>query len=219
MLARSLNLFRQQTARQTTVNGAVPAILYPEYLVPPLKFCTAVSARPKRDKRRLPLFPDGQEWNDIKGGSAGDDAWVVGKYYLGIFCRSVIRWRMLMVGVADGVGAWNTKENGRPGLWARLLMHYWAVECEERIQLWKVDRGRGTHTIEAVEEEKEVDIIPMLQRAYLRTAIEMENSGGWLGSTTACVALLQRSTLHVANVSPLLPTLLPQFSHVLGTCG
>ena len=43
----------------------------------------------------------------------------------------------------------------------------------------------------------------MLHAAYLRTAIEMERTGEWVGSTTACVALLQRSTLHIANVHPL----------------
>jgi len=113
-----------------------------------------------------------------------------------------------VVGVADGVGAWNTKEMGRPGLWARLLMHYWALECEERMQLWKVDRatsGGGTDSglmKVSYGDEKEVDVVAMLQRAYLRTAIEMERTGGWVGSTTACVGLLQRSTLHIANVPP-----------------
>jgi hypothetical protein len=102
-----------------------------------------------------------------------------------------------MEGVADGVGAWNTKEKGRPGLWARLLMHYWALECEERMKLWKVDRISGLAFDEA---EEEVDIVQILHRAYLRTKIEMENTGGWVGSTTATVGLLQRSTLHIANV-------------------
>jgi hypothetical protein len=106
-----------------------------------------------------------------------------------------------MGGVADGVGAWNTKEKGRPGLWARLLMHYWAVECEERMKLWKVDRISG---LALDEDEEEVDIVQMLHRAYLRTKIEMENTGGWVGSTTATVGLLQRSNLHIANVSPIL---------------
>jgi protein phosphatase PTC7 len=103
----------------------------------------------------------------------------------------------LIVGVADGVGAWNTKEKGRPHLWSRLLMHYWAMECEERMKLWKVDRETGSGKFN---QEEGVDVVSMLHRAYLRTAIETEKSGGWIGSTTACVALLQRSTLHIANV-------------------
>lgn len=102
---------------------------------------------------------------------------------------------------------------GRPGLWARLLMHYWALECEERMQLWKVDRatcGGGTDSglmKVSYGDEKEVDVVAMLHRAYLRTAIEMERTGGWVGSTTACVGLLQRSTLHIANV-PIPPVFL-----------
>jgi len=113
------------------------------------------------------------------------------------------------VGVADGVGAWNMKENGRPGLWARVLMHYWALECEERMKLWKVNRSTipsSSTTAPSVGfnlfgNEEKIDVVAMLQRAYLRTVCTMENSGGWVGSTTACVALLQRSTLHIANVS------------------
>jgi hypothetical protein len=97
------------------------------------------------------------------------------------------------------------KENGRPGLWSRLLMHYWALECEERMKLWKVDRkeagGAGTSGFNLFGDEDKVDVISMLQRAYLRTVCQMEDSGGWVGSTTACVALLQHSTLHIANVS------------------
>src|SRR5215471_16263484 len=107
--------------------------------------------------------------------------------------------RSLISGIADGVGAWNTKEKGRPHLWSRLLMHFWALECEERMKLWKVDRETGT-VLGRFEQEDEVDVVAMLHRAYLRTAIETENSGGWIGSTTACVALLQRSVLHIANV-------------------
>src|SRR5271168_2877674 len=80
-------------------------------------------------------------------------------------------------------------------------MHYWALECEERMKLWKVDRDvNATGMMKFANIEEEVDVIQMLHRAYLRTAIEMERTGGWVGSTTACVALLQRSALHIANV-------------------
>lgn len=211
----SLGLFREKkkapVADPSSNKSTVPSIhdtgtsgaFYPS-----LKLHSAVSARPKREKRRLPLFPEGGEWTGILGDTAGDDAWVVGKYYLGNF-------RFLLpsngagevtIGIADGVGAWNTKEKGRPGLWSRLLMHYWALECEERMKLWKVDRATGRSRaaagvgVDFVSTEEDVDVVQMLHQAYLRTAIEMEQSGGWVGSTTACVALLQRSTLHIANV-------------------
>lgn len=83
-------------------------------------------------------------------------------------------------------------------------MHYWALECEERMKLWKVDRDATAgkdNMMKFTTTEKEVDVIQMLHRAYLRTAIKMERTGGWVGSTTACVALLQRSALHIANVN------------------
>jgi hypothetical protein len=51
---------------------------------PVLKLSSAWSARPKREKRRQPIFPEGGSWTDIRGDTAGDDAWVVGKYYLGM---------------------------------------------------------------------------------------------------------------------------------------
>jgi hypothetical protein len=87
-------------------------------------------------------------------------------------------------------------------------MHYWALECEERMKLWKVDRATGMSGAAAgdgvnlTSTEENVDVVQILHRAYLQTAIEMERTGGWVGSTTACVALLQRSTLHIANVFP-----------------
>ncbi|TGZ84394.1 hypothetical protein EX30DRAFT_393897 [Ascodesmis nigricans] len=32
------------------------------------------------------------------------------------------------LGVADGVGAWNTKAHGHAALWSRLMLHYWSNE-------------------------------------------------------------------------------------------
>ena len=196
-----LSLFREKKD-PVIEKSAVPSIHHTGTsgaFYPPLKLNSAISARAKRDKRRLPIFPDGYQWTGILGGTAGDDAWVVGKYYLGKSHLFLVGGKLLIVGVADGVGAWNTKEKGRPHLWSRLLMHYWALECEERMKLWKVDRKTGTAP-GRFNQEEEVDVISMLHRAYLRTTIETEKSGGWIGSTTACVALLQQSALHIANV-------------------
>ena len=81
----SLGLFRDK--KVVAEKSAVPSIYHTGTygaIYPPLKLSSAVAARPKREKRRLPLFPDdGPEWSGIRGDSAGDDAWVVGKYYLG----------------------------------------------------------------------------------------------------------------------------------------
>src|SRR5579871_747295 len=164
----SLSLFRDKksASSQDTTKCGVPSIHHAgtsDSVYPPLRLESAVSARPKREKRRIPLFPEGGPFHDIRGDSAGDDAWVLGKYYLGtrVFCVLID----IGVGVADGVGAWNMKENGRPGLWSRLLMHYWALECEERMKLWKVDRTTSTTGFNMFGNEEEVDIASMLQRA------------------------------------------------------
>jgi len=81
----SLGLFREK--KVAPEKSDVPSIHHTGTygaFYPPLKLSSAVAARPKREKRRLPLFPDeGPEWTGIRGDSAGDDAWVVGKYYLG----------------------------------------------------------------------------------------------------------------------------------------
>ena len=82
----SLELFgeKKRSAPEKTIKSAVPSIHHTGGAVyPSLKLCSAVSARPKREKRRLPLFPEEGEWTGILGDTAGDDAWVVGKYYLG----------------------------------------------------------------------------------------------------------------------------------------
>ena len=82
----SLGLFRDK--KVVPEKSTVPSIHHAGTsggFYPPLKLSSAVSAMPKREKRRLPLFPDeGPEWAGIRGDSAGDDAWVVGKYYVGI---------------------------------------------------------------------------------------------------------------------------------------
>lgn len=104
----SLSLFRDKKD-PITEKIAVPSIHHTGTsgaFYPPLKLRSAVSARAKRDKRRLPIFPDGYQWTGILGGTAGDDAWVVGKYYLGksnlFLCPGAVvdrrgcRWRRSM---------------------------------------------------------------------------------------------------------------------------
>ena len=84
----SLGLFREKKGPAVTEKSAVPSIHHTGTsgaFYPPLKLNSAISAQAKRDKRRLPIFPEGHQWTGIRGGTAGDDAWVVGKYYLGIY--------------------------------------------------------------------------------------------------------------------------------------
>jgi hypothetical protein len=94
----SLGIFRDKKVPPPPDPGAkVPSILRANTVVPPLRFAPAVSARPKRDKRRLPIFPPGNDWGEIRGGSAGDDAWVMGKYYLGTLTPSPPMYRRFML--------------------------------------------------------------------------------------------------------------------------
>ena len=83
----SLGIFREKKVPPTPEKSTVPSIHHTGTsgaFYPPLKLHSAISARAKRDTRRLPIFPDGgTRWMGIRGDTAGDDAWVVGKYYLG----------------------------------------------------------------------------------------------------------------------------------------
>lgn len=51
----------------------------------------------------------------IRGVTNGDDAVLVGDYF---------------IGANDGVGAWGTREKGHAALWSRLILHFWALETE-----------------------------------------------------------------------------------------
>src|SRR5579859_5950420 len=83
----SLGLFRDKKLPKTDPSKcAVPSIYGAATsgtLYPALRLHSAVAARPKRETRRLPLFPDGEQWTGILGDSVGDDALIAGKYYLG----------------------------------------------------------------------------------------------------------------------------------------
>jgi hypothetical protein len=52
----------------------------------------------------------------IRGYTNGDDAVYASDYF---------------IGVNDGVGAWSTRPGGHAGLWARLILHFWALETEK----------------------------------------------------------------------------------------
>lgn len=106
----------------------------------------------------------------IRGLTNGDDAILASDFLLG---------------VNDGVGAWQTKPEGHAALWSRLILHFWALECERQVTC-----------------TSQPDTIAFLQNAYEET-IAATNS--WLGTTTSATALLhcnkhQNST----NTKPLL---------------
>ncbi|PYH76537.1 protein phosphatase 2C [Aspergillus uvarum CBS 121591] len=108
----------------------------------------------------------------VRGLSNGDDAVLVADNYLA---------------VNDGVGAWATKPQGHAALWARLLLHFWALE---------VERVSNTST--------QLDPISYLQRAYEETIQATSSPGQWLGTTTSVTALLHCTRDHAGNTNPLL---------------
>lgn len=96
----------------------------------------------------------------IRGVTVGDDALLASAS---------------LVGVNDGVGAWGQKERGCAPLWSRLIMHFWAVAAEGD----EYGGGRG-----------EPNPVEYLDSAYKATKEALSGSNEWLGTTTACSALL-----------------------------
>ena len=90
------------------------------------------------------------------------------------------------VGANDGVGAWASKPRGHAALWSRLVLHFWALEAENETRA-----------------SKEPDPIAWLQRAYDQTVTAASKPNEWLGTTTACAALLHHK-LNQEEAQPVL---------------
>jgi serine/threonine protein phosphatase PrpC len=75
------------------------------------------------------------------------------------------------IGANDGVGAWSTRPKGHAGLWARLILHFWADEVEHGLN-------------------RNPDPVGTLQAAYERTQDATSEPNEWLGTTTATGAQL-----------------------------
>lgn len=73
-------------------------------------------------------------------------------------------------------------------LWSRLILHFWALEAE-----------RDTSVNFTVDQTAEPNPVEYLQRAYERTIEATSTPNEWLGTTTACAALLHH---HVKTSSP-----------------
>lgn len=97
----------------------------------------------------------------IRGVTNGDDALLVSDN---------------LIGTNDGVGAWAQRERGHAPLWSRLILHFWALAAEED--------GYGTGA------EAGPDTVRYLAEAYERTKEALAAPTEWLGTTTACSALL-----------------------------
>ncbi len=82
------------------------------------------------------------------------------------------------IGANDGVGAWSARPRGHAGLWARLVLHFWATAVRE-------DAARappaGAYRPDPVE---------CLQAAYEQTMAATAAPNDWQGTTTASGAQL-----------------------------
>ncbi|OKL59452.1 hypothetical protein UA08_05120 [Talaromyces atroroseus] len=161
----------------------------------PFYFETGYALRPKRSSRPFPppfvsipssSFSDPltthfqsqdrrpQVGNElIRGLTNGDDAILASD---------------LSLGVNDGVGAWATKPEGHAAvslgrLWSRLIIHFWALECERQVSSASTP-----------------DTVGFLQNAYEETVAATKQ---WLGTTTSATALLH-NVEQGSDVKPLL---------------
>lgn len=80
----------------------------------------------------------------------------------------------------------------RGRLWSRLILHFWALEAE-----------RDASVTASTSDTAEPDPVAYLQRAYEQTLAATSSPNEWLGTTTACAALLH----HTTDTSPPAPKL------------
>ncbi|CAN8098720.1 unnamed protein product [Discula destructiva] len=151
----------------------------------PYRFETGISLFAKRAPRPFPppfLSPPSGSFSDplsthhrsrdrrpkvngelIKGWTNGDDAVFASEYF---------------IGANDGVGAWSARPRGHAGLWARLILHFWATAMSEDAGLARPANTPYTP-----------DPVAYLQRAYEQT-LEATGAPDWQGTTTATGAQL-----------------------------
>ncbi|KAL2199666.1 hypothetical protein P885DRAFT_74834 [Corynascus similis CBS 632.67] len=130
----------------------------PPFLSPPSgSFSDPLSTHDRsRDRRRA--YVDGHL---IQGFTNGDDAVFASDYFI---CAN------------DGVGAWSTRPRGHAGLWARLMLHFWAAAIFEDA----ADKGASYCP----------DPVSYLQRAYEQTIEATSPPNDWQGTTTTAGAQL-----------------------------
>ncbi|KAK5001012.1 hypothetical protein LTR66_000217 [Elasticomyces elasticus] len=111
----------------------------------------------------------------IRGITNGDDAVLVSDNF---------------IGANDGVGAWAARERGHAALWSRLILHFWALEAERD--------HYGDSTSGAP------DPVKYLQAAFDQTKEAVSPPNEWLGTTTACSALLHTGQSNHRSPQPVL---------------
>ncbi|KAK4461039.1 protein phosphatase PTC7 [Cladorrhinum samala] len=133
----------------------------PPFLSPPSgSFSDPLSTHDRSRDRRRAYTVDGQL---IQGHTNGDDAVFASEYF---------------IGANDGVGAWSTRPRGHAGLWARLILHFWATAIFQ-------DAARR-----AAGGSYRPDPMGALQDAYEQTIEATSEPNDWQGTTTAAGAQL-----------------------------
>ncbi|KAI1075507.1 phosphatase 2C-like domain-containing protein [Whalleya microplaca] len=138
----------------------LPRPFPPPFLSPPSgSFSDPLSTHHQsRDKR---AFVGGEL---IRGWTNGDDAVYASDCFI---CAN------------DGVGAWSARPRGHPGLWSRLILHFWVAAIQEDI-IKARPPDRPYHP----------DPVRYLQEAYERTIEATSSPIDCLGTTTASGAQL-----------------------------
>lgn len=134
----------------------------PPFLSPPSgSFSDPLSTHhSSRDRRRRKGGAGGASYVNgelIRGWTNGDDAVYAGETFI---CAN------------DGVGAWSARPRGHSGLWARLVLHFWAGAVCEDVARWRSSDGAP-------------DPVASLQRAFERTIEATSPPNDWQGTTTA----------------------------------
>ncbi|KAL1836870.1 hypothetical protein VTJ49DRAFT_4550 [Mycothermus thermophilus] len=136
----------------------------PPFLSPPSSSFTDPLSTHDRSRDRRRGSRDRRAYVDghlIQGLTNGDDAVFESPYF---------------IGANDGVGAWSTRPRGHAGLWARLILHFWATSIFEDA----ARQGEGLLP----------DPLAHLQRAYEQTIEATGPPNDWQGTTTAAGAQL-----------------------------
>ncbi|KAK0633407.1 phosphatase 2C-like domain-containing protein [Immersiella caudata] len=130
----------------------------PPFLSPPSGSFSDPLSTHDRSRDRRAAYVDGHL---IQGYTNGDDAVFASDWFI---CAN------------DGVGAWSTRPRGHAGLWARLILHFWATATFEDA----VKQG----------DKYKPDPVGCLQHAYEQTLEATSAPNDWQGTTTAAGAQL-----------------------------
>lgn len=134
----------------------------PPFLSPPSgSFSDPLSTHHQSRDRRRKAYVNGEM---IRGRTNGDDAVFASDSFI---CAN------------DGVGAWSTRPRGHSGLWARLILHFWAQAVCNNVE---------TSLSSSSSAGQQPDPIAHLQRAFEQTQEATSPPNDWQGTTTVAGA-------------------------------